>query len=168
MLLPNKDIVPHFYERAKESTNMRLSFCGVKGSQKGTWFLKFMQHLEQRQKKELMSIRKKSAGQTLTILSSLSYSQKGRNGFGWVSFVVKCLQPFSTVQKANIRDHRGYQPMLLNTFRQYLLRLSKRTENKVAALLPNCVALIFNRQTTIDAHYVNAFATFPFANCNGF
>lgn len=127
-----------------------------------------MQHLVRQQKKGLMSIGKKSAMQTHTILSFLLYIQKVRNVYGWASFVLKRLPPFFVLQKADFRDHIRYAPILLKMFKQYLARLTKLTQNNVVAVLSNFITLIFDGQTTIDAHNVGLFSTYNSSNCNGF
>lgn len=39
-------------------------------------------------------------------------------------------------------------------------------ENNIPSVRPNCIALIFNGQTTINAQYVGVFTTDHSTNCN--
>lgn len=57
---------------------------------------------------------------------------------------------------------------MLNTFKNYLSLLTRRTERKIAATLPDRIELVFDGQTTPDAHYVGVFSTYLVENKDSF
>lgn len=168
MLLTNKEVVAKFYTRAKGSMTTYVCLCGTRRSQRGSGFSNLMQHLDQQHKHELRTLRNKQVLRTNNIMSSLLYTQKVRDIYGWMALVVDCLQPFSIVEKPTFKEHIKYGPISLKTFKNYLSLLTRKTESNIAALLPDRIAIVFDGHTTPDAHYVGVFATFPSQNAHGF
>lgn len=83
----------------------------------------------------------------------------------YISFVVRCLQTFFVIKRAELRKHIKYPSLIHNVFKQYLLCFTKCEESSVAAKLPNCIALVFDRQSSKNAEYVQLFATLLAAKC---
>lgn len=76
--------------------------------------------------------------------------------YGWLSYDIHCLLPFSIVRQPDVRPYMHYEHSLLNSF---MLSIKN--------MLPEKFALIFNGLPTSDS-YVSMFSTFSFDDADGY
>lgn len=167
--ISNKEIVNLFYTRASDTSNVWKCQCGTSRTQNGTGFSNLMQHLDRKHPAEVKEARaRKLASYNQRSLSSLLYCPKVVAVHGWLCYVIHCLRPFSVVNNDDVRAHIRYDRISLNTFKTYLAALTTRVELKISTALPDRFALVFDGQTTPEAHYVAVFATYPNENASGY
>lgn len=115
-------------------------------SQQGTRFSNMMQHFEQKLKQEVMNLWEMCDRLQPQKFLCLLYISKPRGFYGCTLLDINCLQLCSVVQDAEFREHLNYQSLSLNTFKNYLLLLTKCTELNTANALSVRIALV------IDGH----------------
>lgn len=95
-------------------------------------------------------------------------SAKSSSYYGWYDLVINCLLPFSTVENLTMRENVRHDSISLSTFTRHLPALSQLVEKKVAELLPNKFALVFDGWTNRMTHFLGVFASFPDSNQEGY
>ena len=91
----------------------------------------------------------------------LFYSQKTLNTYGWISLVVKALLPFNTTTHPEFRSFSRYGHIHVKTLTMYMDFLTIKVEEKVAAMLPNKLAINFQSWSAGITHYVAVYCTDP-------
>lgn len=91
----------YFRREPQAPANSWICTCCIRCSQKGRGFSNRIKHLDHNLQSDLTPFRQKTLLCTSTMLSSLLYSHKVQNVYGWLSFLIKSLQPFSVVQKTS-------------------------------------------------------------------
>ena len=90
------------------------------------------------------------------------------NRLTYVNLVIGALLPFSVVESPTYRKHINYEPTSRNNLTRYLEKLTSRVDRKIAAQLPLRFAIVFDRWSNGDIHYVACYASYPSTNENGF
>ncbi len=90
---------------------------------------------------------------------TLFYIQKTLNS--WMSLVVKALLPFNTTNNPEFRSSSRYGHIDVKTFSKYMDLLTAKVEEKVAAILPNKLAINFDGWSAGVTHYVAVDCTYP-------
>lgn len=83
-----------------------------------------------------------------------------RRIFGLITYIVHAVRPSYHVDNPIIREHVRYKSISLNIMKGYTSNLTTHVESKISRILPDCLALLFDGQTTTKAHYIAVFATF--------
>lgn len=78
------------------------------------------------------------------------------------------LLPFSAVQNQYIRKHFDPGNISYNTFMKYMHKMKTFMEHKMASILPQTFALVFDRCSAKDTHFVGIFATFSSHHQSGY
>ncbi len=100
--------------------------------------------------------------------TSLLFSKKAMQVFGWIYLVVGGLLLFSVVENVTYRRHIRYDPITRKTLAKYLEKLTSRVEQRISEKLPSKFAIVFDGWSTGDAHYVACFASFESNSKFGF
>lgn len=135
---------------------------------KGLGYCKLPQNLEQKHKQEAIAVRERCMLSQQIVWSSLLYSERVQNFERWIQYVTGCLQSLVVVGNLNHCDHLRHRWITLNTFHKYLYLLTDCVETNVYSVLPSRFALVFDSQSTLDAHYVMGFASLFFSKAAGF
>ncbi len=93
-------------------------------------------------------------------LNLFSFVGKQSISTGWLSFVIRGLQPFSVVENQNHLSLSRYDPISVDILMKYLSRLTSRVEKKIENLLPSKFAIVFDGWTAQKTHYVAVLAKF--------
>lgn len=96
-----------------------------------------------------------------TLLSEFFYTDKTKTYWGWLDWVARDLHPFAFVEKEGTLKHGGLSGICVDTFMKYLSLLTKVVESKIAILLPDKFALVFDGWSNGTRHYVAIFASIP-------
>lgn len=72
-----------------------------------------------------------------------------------------CFRPFSVVSSDDIRAHIKYGRILLNTFENHPHFLTTCVAHNIFLAFSDRFALVFDGQSTLEAHYVAVSATLP-------
>ena len=156
-----------FFTRDGDNTNIFTCRCGTKRKKAGSSYQNLVSHVQSAHPDYLDVL---SSDETVAQAQIDKYFQTSKAGnlFGWIDFIVNALLPFSFVEKPIIRDHVKYKPTSLSTFMRYLSLLTEVVEQKIARLLPEKIALVFDGWTSGTSHYLAVFASFPAPNKRGY
>lgn len=152
--ITNKQIVSCFYKPSTGSTSTCVCLWVTRRTQKKTGFLNLVPHLNQKHKTVRSALRHCQNLKHFKIFFSLLNSAKVCSLYSWVSFSVKCLQPFSVVRREAFCEHVRHSSLLLHVFKIYF------------PLFPTAQ----HSYSTAKQHaqYVRLFATYPAENKDDF
>ena len=97
-------------------------------------------------------------------IDQLFRTTKACKYFGWLDFIINNLLPFSFVERETIRTHVKYESTALSTFMDYMSKLTTHVEQKLAVLLPEKVAIVFDGWSSGSTQYIAVFASFKSSN----
>lgn len=158
---PNKEIVEIFFTREGSAGKWRCS-CGILRAQGGSGFSNLLSHLSSAHPKELADQRRQGlATSQHGSLRRLLYPPKTVRVHGWLSYIVHGLQPFSACENKNVTPHMRYERLSVTSLMKYLMKITVCVEKKIARLLPNKFALVFDGWSGGETHYVSVFASIP-------
>lgn len=126
--------------------------------------LKFPQHIERKIHFELKADQTSELEEKKRDLSRVLYYPKLISVNDWLSYKIHWLCLFSVVHNEDVWAHIGNGKISLNTMKHYLLKLAISLLVNISNVLPEIIALVLDRQTTPEAHYVAVFATYT-ADC---
>lgn len=90
-------------------------------------------------------------------------NKNARHYHSWIDFIVGELQLFSCIEREGYHRHSKYDFFSVDTLMKYFPKLTALVEQKVAALLPEKIALVFDGWKTGSVHYFACFAFSQFA-----
>lgn len=91
----------------------------------------------------------------------MMWTQQTTQGYNWIHFITKALQPFSLYDNLVFRQYIKYEGILRRTITKHISNLKKVVEERCAFVLPDEFAIVFGGWSAIDTHDVVIFATFP-------
>lgn len=162
-----KQISEAFFKRESPHSNIYSCLCGTKRRRTGTSYQNLLSHIQSAHP-EYESMLSSSDDLTQVQLDEYFSTSKSKSLFGWFDFIINGLLPFVFVEKQIIRRHVKHDPPSLSTFMKYLNLLTRHVETKIAAILPNKIALVFDGWSTDSVHYLAVFASFSSSNQNGY
>ena len=117
-----------------------------------------MVHLRNQHKQELeRAYECANSGQEFIPL--LYTSDKTRQIFSWLEMVILTLQPFSFCENKVIGRHTKAPCIDVDTLMAYMDDLTTVVEKKLAKMIPDSFALVFDGWTHVSTHYLSIFAT---------
>lgn len=141
--------------------------CGTAPTQYGTHFSILMLHLERKDPAELWSARSRNPSPYQQCLSILLCCPKVVTIHEWLPYVVHSLRPFSVGQSDYVITHIRYDRISFRAFKHYMSVLTTFVGHNISRCLSDCFLLVFEEQTTPEAHYTAGFATLPYQNSLG-
>ena len=158
-----KRLTEQFFSKAHKNSDIYTCQCGVRRKRTGTNYQNLISHV---QAPHPDYFEKLCAGNDLDQSKMKNYflTAKSSHIYGWIDFIVSGLLPFSFVEKHSIRKHIRHEDININTFMKYISGLTRAVEEKIATLLPEKIALVFDGWSSDSTHYLAVFATFPSAN----
>lgn len=176
--ISGKRVRDAFFSQDAADCKSWICRCGKKRRVTGTGYTNFVNHVREMHPVELNSL----CNGATTTASTASTSRDAtssvpeiflwkRNAVkvnGWMEYIVHNLLPFDSCEKKTITTHIKYAPMALNTFMKYIERLMRHVEKKVASLLPEKFAVVFDGWSHGGTYYVAIFATYPSEENTGY
>ncbi len=174
--VPGKSVRDAFFRRENESSNVWICKCGATRKLSGTSYSNVVSHVRSDHPKEYQVLvdelsMKSTAENNVTKPESSTitaeakqffYRRRTTHIFGWFEFVVDGLQPFSVVENPTFLKQSRFDPISRKTLAKYLEALSSSVEEKIAQILPDKFAIVFDGWSCGDTHYVAVYATFPY------
>jgi hypothetical protein len=91
---------------------------------------------------------------------NLLVPQKAVNIFKWIQWIVMKLLPFSFVECEFTRQNSNLEPISRKTLVKYINLTAAEVEKKIASMLPQSFAIVYDAWTTRSQHFVGTFVTY--------
>ena len=159
-----KRIRDTFFTRNAPNSMIWTCKCGKHRKDSGRGYENFVSHVRTTHSEEfqnLISNESQSAAPSKASTARLLFYRKSATDiFGWLELIIKALLPFSTVTNPYFRSFSQYQSISMNTLIKYMDKLVKKVEQRIADLLPNKFAILFDAWGAGSTHYIALFVTF--------
>lgn len=157
-----------FFDSQRVGDRWKCDACGVFIIQRMSGFTNLCHHVRNKHESEVQSRVNLSRAHKPAVFHPLSFPSKTIAAHAWIEIVVLCLQPFNCVENNVLRRHFKHNAISLDSLTKYLRNLTEHVEKKIAALLPEKFAVVFDGWSGGDTHYVSIFATFPSEHTMGY
>lgn len=149
-----------FFKRASPHSTIWVCLCGTERRNNKTGYSNLASHAYEKPTDDVLTLTVDAVVQPLQIVSSFFIvPKKIILLYAWSDMVAMGLQPFRFVEDEVMTNRTKYHSVIVDTF-----MTMKFVEQKVARLLPDKVALVFDGWISGSTHYLEIFSSFPTKN----
>ena len=134
--------------------------CGTKRKQrKNSGWMNLLTHIQQQHKNSNVGASSSNESRNVAI-ENYFVSDKAKNIFGWLDWIIGNLEPFNFVSNQKNRQYSTLEGISTNTFLHNVHKLTALVEEKISSVLPDKFALIIDGWSHTSTHYLAIFASF--------
>ena len=138
-----KRVCPLLFTRESPTSSMYVCKCGTKRKRSGTSYNNLLTHVQSAHPNAYRTILADNSTAQCE-LEDYFCTSKSSQLYGWMDLVINSLLPFSFVESPKIRKHVKHESISVNTFMKYLALTTEIVEEKIAVILPDAFALVFD------------------------